>query len=191
MTKKTKTANSSLVELFWNRDERAIAETQREYGDYCFIVAKNILGNEQDAEECVNDTYLRAWNSIPPAKPANFKAYIAKITHNLCIDRLKQRGADKRNAVIVAFEELEETLFSDHDHISEGIKLSELQVAINRFLYTQSARRRAMFLLRYFYGESVGAVAKKTGTSESNVSKMLKITREELKEYLLKEGYYV
>ena len=184
-------ANSSLIELFWNRDERAIAQTQREYGDYCFVLAKNILGNDQDAEECVNDTYLRAWNSIPPAKPNNFKAYLAKITHNLCIDRLKQRSADKRSALVVAFDELEETLFSEQDHLSEKIALSELQNAINRFLYTQSARDRAMFLLRYFYGESVASIAKKTGTTESNASKILKITREKLKESLLKEDYYV
>ena len=188
----TKTnASFMLVELFFKRDESAIAITQSEYGEYCFAVANNILCNELDAEECVNDAYLRVWNSIPPAKPNNFKAFIAKITRNLAVDRLKYRTADKRNASVIAFEELEEVLASDCGTISEQIALTELQDAINRFLYTCAQRDRAIFLMRYFYFYPVSAIAEKMGTKESNTSKILTSTREKLREYLKKEGYYV
>jgi RNA polymerase sigma-70 factor (ECF subfamily) len=180
-----------LTKLFFDRDERAIKETQNEYGDYCLSVAYNIIGNRLDAEECVNDAYLRVWNSIPPARPINFKAFIAKITRNLAIDKIKHRTAKKRDVATVAFEELEGTLAAEELFISDGVGMEELQKAINKFLYTQSPRDRAIFILRYFYCESVSIVAKKMCTSESNTSKILKKTREELKEYLKKEGYYV
>jgi len=191
MTKGAGADMNGLVELFWQRDERALDHTQREYGEYCFAVAHNILGNISDAEECVNDAYLRVWNSIPPAKPNNFKAFIAKITRNLAIDRLKHRSAEKRSVAMVAFEELEDVLFSKDSHISDDLALSQVQKAINNFLYTQTPRDRAIFILRYFYCEQVSVIAKKMGVGESNASKILASTREKLRAYLKKEGYYV
>ncbi len=182
---------NDLVKLFWDRDERAIAETQKRYGDYCFTVANNILGNAQDAEECVNDTYLRLWNSIPPAKPANFLAYLAKIAHNLSVNMLKSRLAGKRNAPVVAFDELENTLFAPEDELSEGIALSDLQKAINTFLHTCSERDRAIFIRRYFFCESTEYIADKFGISYANSTKILSRMRNKLKEYLKKEGYYI
>ena len=119
---------NDLIKLFWSRDERALEETQKRYADYCFNLANNILNNPQDAEECVNDAYLRIWRSIPPAKPANFVAYLAKTVHNLSVDKLKARMRGKRNAPIVAFEELEDCLFSEDDIISENIAISQLQL---------------------------------------------------------------
>ena len=191
MSQNVQTITEKLTDLFFDRDERAIKETQMEYGDYCLRVAYNILGDMLDAEECVNDAYLRVWNSIPPARPNNFKAFIAKITRNLAIDRIKRKTAQKRSGATVAFEELEATLFSQEHFISEEMGIAELQAAINSFLYTQTPRNRAIFILRYFYGDPVSTVAKKMGTSESNTSKILTKTRQELKEYLQKEGYYV
>ena len=191
MSQNVQTITEKLTDLFFDRDERAIKETQMEYGDYCLSVAYNILGDMLDAEECVNDAYLRVWNSIPPARPNNFKAFIAKITRNLAIDRIKRKTAQKRSGATVAFEELEATLFSQEHFISEEMGIAELQAAINSFLYTQTPRNRAIFILRYFYGDPVSTVAKKMGTSESNTSKILTKTRQELKEYLQKEGYYV
>ena len=191
MTQNSAADMNVLVELFWQRDERALDYTQREYGEYCFAVAHRILGNISDSEECVNDAYLHVWNSIPPARPNNFKAFIAKITRNLAIDKLKHRSAEKRNATLVAFEELEEVLFSNDSHISDDIALSQLQQAINDFLYTQTSRDRAIFILRYFYCEQVSVIANKMGTSESNTSKILTNIRKKLRVYLKKEGYYV
>lgn len=182
---------NDIVKLFWDRDERAIAETQRQYGDYCFTVAKNILGNAQDAEECVNDTYLRIWNSIPPAKPKNFLAYLAKIAHNLSINMLKARHAGKRNAPIVALEELEGSLFAPEDELTEGVALAELQRAINDFLHTCSERDRAIFIRRYFFCESTEYLAEKFGISYANSTKILARMRDRLKEYLKEEGYYL
>ena len=191
MSQNVQTITEKLTDLFFDRDERAIKETQMEYGDYCLSVAYNILGDMLDAEECVNDAYLRVWNSIPPARPNNFKAFIAKITRNLAIDRIKRKTAQKRSGATVAFEELEATLYSQEHFISEEMGIAELQAAINSFLYTQTPRNRAIFILRYFYGDPVSTVAKKMSTSESNTSKILTKTRQELKEYLQKEGYYV
>ena len=191
MSQNVQAITEKLTKLFFDRDERAIRETQKEYGEYCLSVAYNVVGNRLDAEECVNDAYLRVWNSIPPARPNNFKAFIAKITRNLAVDKIKHKTAQKRSAARVAFEELEATLSSEELFISDGVGIEELQKAINSFLYTQTPRNRAIFILRYFYCESVSSVARKMGTSESNTSKILTKTREELKEYLQKEGYYV
>lgn len=180
-----------LIKLFWSRDERALEETQKRYADYCFNLANNILNNPQDAEECVNDAYLRIWRSIPPAKPANFVAYLAKTVHNLSVDKLKARMRGKRNAPIVAFEELEDCLFSEDDIISENIAISQLQDTIDRFLRTCSERDRAIFIRRYFFCETKEFISDKFGTSISNTTKILIRTRNKLKDYLKKEGYYL
>ena len=182
---------NELIRLFFDRNERAIEETQKQYGDYCFTVANNILCNEQDAEECVNDTYLRLWNSIPPAQPKNFTAYIAKIARNLSVNMLKARKAGKRDAQIVAFDELEATLFAPGDEIAEGVALSELQAAINRFLHTCPERDRALFIRRYFFCERTEYIAEKFSISYANATKILARMREKLKEHLRKEGYYL
>ena len=184
-------ATLDLVKRFWDRDEGVIKEVQKTYGDYCFTVSKNILGNDQDAEECTNDTYLRLWNSIPPARPENLRAYIVKVVRNISINKLKSRNAGKRNAPIVAFEELEETLFAPDDEIGGRLALADLQKAINSFLYTCNERDRALFIRRYFFCEQIDYLAEKFGITYENASKILFRTREKLKEYLKKEGYYL
>lgn len=180
-----------LVKRFRARDESVIEEVQKTYGDYCFTVSRNILGNEQDAEECVNDTYIKLWNSIPPACPENLRAYIAKVVRSISINKLKARHAGKRNAPTVAFAELEETLFSHDEGIGEGVALADLQKAINAFLYTCGERDRALFIRRYFFCEETDYLAKKFGLTYDNASKILFRTREKLKDHLKKEGYYL
>ena len=182
---------NELIKLFFARDERAIEETQKQYGDYCFTIANNILGNDQDAEECVNDTYLRLWNSIPPERPNNFQAYVAKITRNQSINILRARQMQKRNAQIVPFDELSGVLFAPEDELADGVALADLQAAINSFLHTCPARDRAIFIRRYFFGEKADYLAKKFGISYANSTKILARMRVKLKEYLKKEGSYL
>ena len=181
--------SGELVELFWNRQESAISETEREYGRYCFCVANNLLHNSQDAEECVNDTYLRVWNSIPPQRPTDFKAFLARITRNLAIDRLRAKNTKKRSAVIVAFAELENELYENGD-FSDGITLDALQKSLDHFLRLIPERDRNVFIRRYWFGEDIAVIAKKYGLREDHVFKILSRVRQRLKKHLTKEGYY-
>ena len=178
-----------LIELFWNRQESAIFETERQYGAYCFAVANNLLHNPQDAEECVNDAYLRIWNSIPPQRPSDFRAFLARIIRNLAIDRLRARTADKRNAVVIAFEELENTLY-ENESFSDQVSGEVLQEALNRFLRGVSDRDRNVFIRRYWFAEATAEIARKYGLREDHVCKILSRTRQKLKRFLMKEGYY-
>ena len=180
-----------LIDLFWARDEQAIAQMQRIYGNYCHTVANNILENEQDAEECVNDAYLRVWNSIPPQRPDNFSAFAAKIVRNLSIDKLKRRRAGKRSGAVIALEELEGFLFTSADSLSEGVAFTELRRAINTYLRKCSERDRAIFIRRYFFSESLEIISKNFDLSYANTSKVLARMRTGLKEFLKKEGYYL
>ena len=182
--------NNQIIELYWQRDESAVEITVKQYESYCFKVANNILNNRQDAEECVNDTWIAVWNSIPPQRPKNLLPYIAKITHNLSVNRLKHKSATKRAGKNIAFEELENLLCGE-DEFVEGINLEMLQGSINKFLHSSSEASRKIFIRRYFFCENVGEIAQKYRMSENNVAKILSRTRRKLKEYLEKEGYYI
>ncbi len=177
--------DSQIVALYLSRDERAIAETTIKYGDYCTNIALNILQNLQDAEECVNDTWLRTWNSIPPAKPAMLKTYVGKITRNLAIDRYRTEHREKRGygEVAVAFDEISEITASGYT-IEDAWRESEFVNLLNAFLYALPERHRNIFVRRYFYTDSVPAIAKRFGTSQANVLKILSRARKKLKEYL-------
>lgn len=180
-----------LIELFFARDERALVHMQRIYGSYCLTVANNILENYQDAEECVNDAYLRVWNSIPPQRPDNFSAFAAKIVRNLSLDRLKRSRAGKRSGATVALEELEGCLFTSSDTLAENVAETELRRAINVYLRKCSERDRAVFIRRYFFTESLETIAKNFDLSYANTSKILARMRTGLKEFLKKEGFYL
>ena len=179
-----------LVELYWQRDERAIELTEELYGQYCHTVSMNIIGNMQDAEECVNDTWIRVWNAIPPAKPNDFKAFLARITRNLSIDRIKQRRAGKRNAVQVPLDELENYLIIPPE-LDEALALEHLQKQINRVLETVSERDRSVFVRRYFFFESIEQISSRYGLRNNHVAKILSRTRERMKAFLEKEGYSI
>lgn len=182
--------NSEIIELYWTRQERAIAETQRKYGAYCYAIANNLLGDPQDAEECVNDAYLRVWNSIPPTRPNDLRLFLARITRNLSIDRLRARKAAKRDATVVSFDELENTLYRGEDVFSEQQSVEALQAAIDRYLRRLSERDRNVFIRRYWFCEDIPTIARKYGLGENLVSKILSRARIGLRQSLKKEGLY-
>ena len=186
--------DQQIVDLYWERDERAIAESDAKYGRYCIQIALNILDNAQDAEECVNDTYLRAWNAIPPNRPTKLGAFLGKITRNLSLDRYKARKTAKRgnSLFLVSLDELSECIpdgstgfGSGFDDETEARRIGE---CINRFLRKQSGEVRDVFICRYFYSDSIGEIARRFGLSESKVKSMLHRTRGKLKKLLESEG---
>ena len=180
--------DSQIVALYLARDERAIAETQSKYGGYCTSIAQNILQNLQDAEECVNDTWLRTWNSIPPAQPTLLKTYVGKITRNLALDKYKSSHREKRGCgeLAIAFDEISEITASDY-RADDAWREQAFVELLNQFLYSLPERQRNMFVRRYFYTDSVPDIANRFGTSQANVLKILSRTRQKLKEYLDKE----
>ena len=183
--------DSYIVELFWTRSEQAISETQTKYGKYCFSIAKSILGNDEDAKECVNDTYLGAWNSIPPHKPSCLSTFLGKLTRRIAADRVRARNADKRGGgeLTLVLDELEECLPST-DSV-EGQLLSDLlSRVINDFLGTLTREERQVFLGRYWYARSLREISGQMGFSESKVKSMLFRLRNRLKKTLEKEELY-
>lgn len=181
-----------IVALFWARDERAIAAAADAYGGYCHALARNILGSEEDAQECVNDTLLRAWNAIPPERPERMGAYLAVITRNAAFRRWREQRADKRGGGVfeAVLDELE-GVASGAETVEQAVDAQELTRAIEAFLRTQPRETRQMFLCRYFYADGVGEIAKRLGRSEGSVSVTLYRTREKLRSYLKKEGFSV
>ena len=181
-----------IVELYWNRDEAAIAATSERYGNYCYSIAYHILQCSEDAKECVNDTYWKAWLSIPPQRPNRLATYLGKITRNLSLDRLKQLNAQKRGKgqVELALQELESCIPSadDMDQIADEIVLSD---AINQFLRAQPRTERNIFVGRYWHLYSIADLAQAYGMRESKVASMLFRMRQKLKHYLEKEGIYI
>lgn len=179
-----------IVELYWERSEEAIAQTQEKYGRYCHSIAYNVLNSDEDAEECVNDTYIRAWESIPPSRPSKLSAYLGRITRNLALDRYDRDRAQKRaGAVELALDELGECIAdnSEDADVSESV----LGEAINGFLRTLGKRARIVFVKRYWYLYSIEDIAHQMDMSESNVKVTLLRARRKFKEYLEKEGIVI
>jgi len=181
-----------IVRLYWNRDEQAIPVTAEKYGPYCISIAKNIVGNQEDAEECVNDTYLRAWNSMPPHAPNVLSAFLGKITRNLALNRYKHNTADKRGGGVVSavLDELSE-LVSDTEDIGDALYEKELISAINAFLGTLSPEKRGIFVSRYWYTDSISDIAVRYGKREGTVSMMLNRLRRQLHGYLTERGFSI
>lgn len=179
--------DKTLIGLFFDRDERAIAETKKKYGALIRAIALRLLTNPSDAEECENDAYFRLWNAIPPARPDDLGAYAAKTVRNLALDRLEKDNAQKRGGHQLALE-LNEAL---PDRRSDDYALSDLTGAIDAFLRTVEKRERIPFLLRYFHGFSIDEIADKCGCSAGAVKSQLLRTRNKLKSYLERGGYYL
>ena len=176
-----------IIALYFARDEQAIKATDAKYGKLCFHVAKNILFNKEDAEECVNDTYLSAWNKIPPTRPNNFTAFICKITRNLSLKKMESHHAAKRAAAtVVSLSELEEIL--PDDRIAPGVSDAEIGKLIGSFLRQEKEEVRNVFLRKYWFFDSVKEIAARYSFSESKVKSMLFHTRGRLREFLKKEG---
>jgi RNA polymerase sigma factor (sigma-70 family) len=178
-----------IVQMFTDRAPDAIKQLADKYGRYCNAVAYNILYNASDAEECVNDTYLRVWNSIPPNKPNSLKAFAGKIARNLAIDRLDMQKAQKRGGgqAALALEELSE-IVGVHSDPFEGLALEELKAVLNKYLAGLPQEKRIIFMRRYWYMDSVKDIARHFGKTESAVKTMLFRIREDLRKELMKEG---
>ncbi len=176
-----------IIELFLKRDEKAILSTQKKYGSYCYKIAYNILNNCEDSEECVNDTYLGAWNSIPPHIPNILSVFLAKITRCLSISKLRANTAEKRNENRkTSFDELDECL-SGNEEIYERLDAEELKEIIENFLKKQSSVERNIFICRYFYSDSIMEISTRFHCSQSKVKTTLHRSRKKLRDYLAKE----
>ena len=182
--------DKQIMDLFFARNEDAIRHTDNTYGRRLFILAYNIVNNDQDAEESVSDTYLKAWETIPPQRPTYFFAYLAKICRHYALGRLDWKNAAKRKAEVVSLTQEMELCIPDNarDRELEG---KELGRVLNAFLKTLSPENRMVFLRRYWYVDTVAEIAVRYGISESAVMTRLSRTRKKLSEYLQKEGISV
>lgn len=178
-----------IVGLYWQRSERAIDETARKYGSYCRIIAYNILENPQDSDECVNDTWLGAWNSMPDKKPERLGPFLGKITRNFALKKIRRGMAQKRGGgeALLALEELDECIPSGYC-LEREVEDRELSRALDRFLDTLPEREQAAFVGRYWFMAGERELAKKLGMSRSGISAMLKRTRKKLRTFLMMEG---
>ena len=181
--------DEEIIRLYWNRSEEAVVATSEKYGSYCTAIALRILGFVQDAEECVSDTWLRAWNAIPPERPSRLRLWLGRITRNLSVDRLKGRRAQKRGGGQgeLLLSELEQCLPAAA-HVERAVDDAELTRLINAFLHAQRPAHRKAFVLRYYYAYPVAAVAKKLSMNDNTVATVLFRMRKSLREYLEREG---
>ncbi len=182
--------DENIVRLYWERNEQAIAESSAKYGAYCGAIAGNILESHADAEECVSDTWLRAWQAMPPHRPALLSVFLGKITRNLAFDRYKQLRREKRGGgqMDAVLDELAECV-SGADDPAKTCEARELAAEIDRFLLALPKDKRDLFLLRYWYADSIRRIAEKTGLSENSVSVSLSRVRASLKAHLHERGY--
>lgn len=180
-----------IIELYWQRNESAINHTNKKYGNYCHKIAFNILSDHADCEECLNDAYLKVWNSIPVDKPRIFSAYLGKITRNLAINMYNYSHAKKRGGgeIELIFEELEDCLPSPQNDEGEEKSLQITQI-INAFLYSLSEENRNIFVRRYWYGDSIKEIAKYFHYNQSKIKSMLFRNRKLLKIELTREGIF-
>ena len=181
--------DEKIVMLYWERNENAIRETEEKYGKYCYTVAYNILHSHEDSDECVNDTWSGAWNAMPPERPTKLKSYLARITRNIAIDKLRYINAQRRGAEVASvIDEYWECIPSDDALIEDEMLMRK---AINGFLASLDDRTRVIFMRRYWYSMSVKDIADGMRLSESHVSVILHRTRSKFKDYLTKEGIFV
>lgn len=182
--------DNEIIELYLSRSEQAISETAARYGHYCYHIAYNILADQEDSEESVNDTYLAAWNNIPPRLPAVLATFLGKLTRNISLNRWKSRRARKRGGgqVELALEELESCLTTG-ESAEDAVAKKELLRSLNRFLDGLQDTERNVFVCRYWYLDTTADIAERFGFSQSKVTSMLHRTRGKLRRHLEKEGF--
>ena len=177
-------ADEYIIELFFARSEDAISSLDEKYGRTCRSISFNIVGNLDDADECVNDAYLGAWNAIPPARPNPLLTFVVKIVRNVSISRYRRNSAAKRSSsYTVALEELENCL-ADARTVDDEMESAELARIIEEFLKTLSLENRVIFMRRYYFSDSIKDISALTGLSEKNVSVRLARTRAKMRDYL-------
>ena len=181
--------DTEIYQLYWARNEEAIARTDEKYGSWCRGVALRILELREEAEECVSDTYLQVWNSIPPQRPNVFRAWLGRITRNLALTRYRKNHALRRGGgqTALALEELGECV-SGGETIETARERQAITAVINRFLETQTAQQRHIFLRRYWHLSPVAEIAQNCGISESKAASILYRQRKKLREMLEQEG---
>lgn len=182
--------DDAIVSLYWERSEQAIRETESKYGKLCYSIAYNLLHNTEDAAESVNDTYLEAWNSMPPHKPNSLAAFLGRITRRLSVDRWRNSHAKKRGGgeYPLLLDELSECIPSKAS-VEQQVELKELAETVNRFLSGLSVEKQQVFLRRYWYGDSMEDLAKTFDFTVNKIKSMLFHLRENLREQLKKEGF--
>lgn len=183
--------DKDILAMYWERNEQALIETEKKYGKILHRLSENIVKNNEDAEECVNDTYQKAWESIPPTRPNHFLAYLARIARNFSFGKLDYRQAAKRNAEVVSFsQEMEECIPDsvDDDALIESLDIGD---CINDFLRMQKAEYRQIFVRRYFYSDSVREISRVYGISSSKVKVILFRMRKALKAHMEKGGIWI
>ena len=183
--------DNEIIRLFQERDERAIQEAENKYGLFLLRLAKNVTGNAEDARECLNDAWLRAWKHIPPDEPANLRAYLGRIIRNLALNRYEREHAEKRSmAMTELLDEWEDCLPASSD-VEKEIDAKELTKLLNRWLGTLSQEDRRIFVCRYWYGESVKEMARRYGIRPGAMTQRLYRLRLSLRALLTKEGYTI
>ena len=183
--------DAQIIELFFARSEDAVAAVSDRYGGYCLTIAQRIVPTPEDAEECVSETWLRAWNAIPPQRPKILRLFLGKITRNVSLNRLAAETAAKRGGqeAAAALEELEGVVGTDA--VEEAADAAELERCIAAFLAAQKPQNRKVFLRRYYYFDTTAEIARRLRLREANVLVILSRTRAALRTYLEKEGYTV
>ena len=183
-------SDEEIVALYWQREERAIRATNQKYGKYLYTIAYNILRDGLDSEESLNDTYLGAWNAMPPNKPNRLHVFLSKITRNISIGRVRKRTAEKRipPELILSLEELDEGMCFEIGE-DEKYLIRQMGTVLNSYLSSLSDRRTFIFVCRYYYSDTVENIAKMLGLSVNTVSRELSAIRRGLKERLAKEGF--
>lgn len=178
----------AIIDLYWARNPEAISRTSEKYGNYCRAVARNILPDRRDADECVNDTWLNAWNAMPEDRPSLLAQYLGKITRNLALSRWRNSRAEKRGRgeLPLVLDELSECV-SASDTL-QALEAAELEEAVNRFLHSLPERECNLFLRRYWFAESAAKIAKRYGMRENTVRTILFRSRKKLQCFLEKEG---
>lgn len=181
--------DQQIIELYMERSEKAVSETYDKYSAYCNSISFSILQNSEDAEECVNDTFQKAWESIPPNRPNNLKAFLGKIARNISLNRLKHSKTQKRGSgqVDVLLSELEECI-SDNFSVENEVDSKQLSQSINAFLESLTTEKRKIFVSRYWYAHSISEISAQYGISEEKIKSVLFRLRKQLKSHLEKEG---
>ena len=181
--------DARIVDLYWARSENAISETSAKYGKYCYAIAYNVLANHQDADESVNDTYLDAWNNMPPHRPAILSTFLGKITRRISIDKWRGRTAEKRGGgeIVLALDELSDCVPSDHN-VEHEVEAAELAKVIDDFVMSLPLMDRRVFICRYWYLDPISVISQQFSFSESKVKMMLHRQRKKLLSYLEKEA---
>ncbi len=182
--------DSEIIGLFFDRSERAVSCLDKQYGGIFRKLAYSLLSNKEDADECVNDAYLGVWNTVPPKRPEPLVPYVCRIVRNIAVDKIRRSSAHKRGGLNISLEELGDNIFSSNK-VEDELDTKELSIALNGFLSTLDKDDRILFVRRYWYCDSVKAVAKLLGITANNASVRLSRLRNDLKEYLKQKGVEV